>query len=285
MLRPPPHLALFSLVPFEGNERAKLAIAHPSNARYLSTLPDGKEGLDVGFHFRSKSCTTLATLGRGVEADIYVEGSNIAKLQCSFELDLGTGVVMFYDRSHGCTTQVFGKNAMPFEYQRTRKVLVQKGLNNIIGMGGERCNLYQFELKWHHDPIERGNAIENYDAQQPSWGQEENTRLAQTMGEAPTDLPSRRNTRPHTPGSTLRMRYLKVGNKLGSGQFGSVYKAIDVDSGRLMAIKILEQPVRASQQKDWKISLLYAMKREVEILSNISHVSNNRTISMILTCI
>jgi hypothetical protein len=107
-----------------------------------STLSDGVEALDVGFHIRGKSSTTLATLGRGIEADIYVEGSSIAKVQCSFEIDLYTGVVMFFDRSHGCTTQVSGENATPFEHERIRKVLVQKDLNTIIGMGGEGRNLF-----------------------------------------------------------------------------------------------------------------------------------------------
>jgi serine/threonine protein kinase len=95
------------------------------------------------------------------------------------------------------------------------------------------------------------------------------------MDEAPTDLPSRRETRPHTPGQRqLKMRYvLAVGGKLGSGQFGTVYKAIDVDLGKFMAVKILEQPLRKSKQENWRIVLYYALKREVETLSDISHVS------------
>jgi serine/threonine protein kinase len=67
------------------------------------------------------------------------------------------------------------------------------------------------------------------------------------------------------------MRYMKVGGKLGSGQFGTVHKAIDVDSGKFMAVKILERPIRASKQEDWREeSLYYALKREVETLSEIS---------------
>jgi hypothetical protein len=147
MPRPPHPLALFSLVPVKGNERAKRAVAHPDNIRHVSTFSNGREALDVGFHIRGRSSTTLATLGRGTEADIYLEGSSIAKVQCSFEIDLDTGVVMLYDRSHGCTTQVSGENAMPFERERVQKVLVQKGLNTIIGMGGERRDL--FNSSWN----------------------------------------------------------------------------------------------------------------------------------------
>jgi serine/threonine protein kinase len=48
----------------------------------------------------------------------------------------------------------------------------------------------------------------------------------------------------------LKMRYVKVLPKLGSGQFREVYKAIDVNSGKFIAIKILEQLTRASKQED-----------------------------------
>jgi hypothetical protein len=185
---------------------------------------------------------------------------------------------MFFDRSHGCSTQVSGENATPFEYERVRKVLVQKDLNTIIGMGGEGRNLVQFELEWHQDPTQTAEAIKNYDAL--PCGRVENPRLARTVDEAPTDLPSRRETRPHTPGPRqLRMRYVTVGPKLGSGQFGEVYKAIDVDSGKFMAVKILERPSRASKQEYWRQSLYYALKREVETLSEISHVSKSSSTS------
>jgi hypothetical protein len=279
MPRPPHHLALFSLVADPENERAERVISHPDNIRHVSTLSDGVEALDVGFHIRGKSSTTLATLGRGVEADIYVEGSSIAKIQCSFEIDLDTGVVMLYDRSFAQSTQVFGENATPFEHGRVRKVLVQKGHNIIIGIGGERRDLVQFKLRWHQDPTKTAETIKNYET--VACGRMENPRLSRTVDEAPTDLPSRRETRPHTPGQRqLKMRYVKVvGGKLGSGQFGTVHKAIDVDSGKFMAVKILERPTRASKQEEWKQSLYYALKREVETLSEISHVSKSSSTS------
>jgi len=120
MPRVHPHpLALFSLAPI--NERAEAVVAHTENSSFVSTLDDGTLALDIG-HIRSKSCnTTLATLGRG-DADIFVGGSSIAKIQCSFEI-LDTNVVMFYDRSHGQTTQVFGEHATPFEWAAKDKTL------------------------------------------------------------------------------------------------------------------------------------------------------------------
>jgi hypothetical protein len=180
---------------------------------------------------------------------------------------------MLYDRSNGQTTQVSGEIATPFERGRPRRVIVQKKLNTIIGMGGAGCDLVQFKLEWHQDPTQVVKKIKNGEVL--PYGREENPRLARIVNEAPTELPSPRNTRPHTRGQRqLKMRYVKV-HQLGSGQFGNVHKAIDVDSGKFMAVKIIERPVNASEKEheEWRTSLYYALIREVETLSKISHVS------------
>jgi serine/threonine protein kinase len=151
---------------------------------------------------------------------------------------------------------------------------VQEELNTIIGMGGEGRNLIQFKLIWHPHPAQTIEKLKNREGIPRSY--EENPRLARTVDDAETVLPSRRETRTHTPGHLqLKMRYMRVGGALGSGTYGTVYKAIDVDSGKFMAVKILERPAKASKQEDWRISLYYALKREVETLSEISHVSKS----------
>lgn len=266
-----PHpLALFSLGPVEKCERAKHAIAHPDNAHLVSRGSKGTPVLDVGFHIRGKSSTTLATLGRGVEADIYLEGPSIAKVQCSFEIDLDTGVVMFFDRSHGCTSQVSGENAAPFEQGRVRKVLVQANVNTVIGMGGERRDLFQFELEWHQTQSQAVNVIKQHNIL--PWGRLANPRAARTIDVAPTDLVTQRQTRIHTSGQQQpKIRYALLEPELGSGQFGTVYKAVDVDSGKLMAVKILKQPMGAYNQEEWRKSY----KREVKNLSQSQHVRKN----------
>jgi serine/threonine protein kinase len=45
------------------------------------------------------------------------------------------------------------------------------------------------------------------------------------------------------------MRYVEVGDPLGSGQFGTVHKAIDVDSGKFMAVKKIERPVNPPKKE------------------------------------
>ncbi|KAG9238481.1 hypothetical protein BJ875DRAFT_511689 [Amylocarpus encephaloides] len=66
------------------------------------------------------------------------------------------------------------------------------------------------------------------------------------------------------------MRYGTVGGQLGSGEFGTVHKAIDVDRGKFVAVKILKRPTRASKQEGWLQSLYYALKR-AETRSGINH--------------
>jgi hypothetical protein len=151
------------------------------------------------------------------------------------------------------------------------------GLNTILGMGGVGCDLVQFELIWHQTPVDTVQKVKNQDCM-PCGA--ENQRLARTIDDAPTGLPSQRATRIHKPGERkLRVRYEKVGSPLGSGQFGIVHKCIDADLGKFMAVKILTQPSRKSWE-DWREELHDTRKREVETLSDISHVS--KTFSTLL---
>ncbi|KAK4204866.1 kinase-like protein [Triangularia verruculosa] len=248
-------LALFSLKPC--CSRAEGVVAHPSNRHLVSELNDGTLAIDIGFNIRSRSCGTLATLGRG-DTDIFVEGSSISKVQCSFEIDPETNVIMLYDRSHSQTTQVFGENAIPFQHGRLRKIVVQEGLNGIVGMGGVGQNLVMFALQWHQGPSQTMERVRS----RPKQGYAEDPRLARTVDLSETAPLSRIGTRTHTPGPRkLVVRYKKM-MELGAGSFGTVHKAIDVDTGKFMAVKVLRE-----ENRDRRSTL----KREVEILSTLGH--------------
>jgi len=273
--------ALFTLVPYGDDnqrQRARDVIAHPYNSRFLSTLDNGERGLDIGFHIPSHFPSTLATLGRS-GADVHIEYSSIAKLQCSFEIHSDTNVVMLYDKSHLETTQVFGENATPFETGRIRQVLVQPGLNVIIGMGGAKRNFVLFELIWLQDPIRTMERVKNREDEIRSSYQVHPLIARTTLDDTETVMHSERETRLHTPGpQQLKIRYLRIGTPLGSGQFGTVHKAINVDSGKLLAVKIIQRPSGVLKLEEWKRSVLFPLKREVEILSRLSHVSRTSLI-------
>ena len=137
-------------------------------------------------------------------------------------------------------------------------------------MGGVGRDLYQFELVWHHNPPQAMEMIKN--RRSTTLGYEENPRLLQTVDKTDIALPSRRQTRLHTGGfHHSRLRYEDI-IKLGSRQFGDVFRAVDVDSGKLLAVKRLIPPPGASEQ-EWRPQLHDMLKREVDILSRISHVS------------
>lgn len=266
-------LALFYLVAYDNNQNAKDALAHSDNRHHVWMREDGTLALDIGFNIRSRSSAILATIGRN-DTDIRLHRPSISKLHCSFEIDLHTNVVMLHDRSFHGTTQVYGENATPFEHQRQRQVVVQEDLNTVIGMGGARRNLYQFELIWYRKPAESMEMVKN--RQEISRGYEDPPSLIRTVfDEGDTEPPSRRETRPHTAGPRQKMRYATIGPPLGSGQFGTVHKAVDADTGKLMAVKILRRPVAASGQDNWTPSQYHALKREVEHLSELDHVSQS----------
>lgn len=269
MPRTEPHpLALFSLLPL--NNQASEVLKLPANQHLLSSL-GGNYVLDIG-HVRLKSPdqTTLATIGR--DGDIVVGARRISRIQCSFEIDPISNVVMFHDKSHSQTSQVFCENGYHFEHGRARKIVVLPEFETVIGMGGVGRDLFQFQLRWHSD---NPTDIIQQAKDRVTTALEVNPQFALTMnGDSPTDtqLPTRWGTRVHTAGPRQpTMRALDRG-LLGSGAFADVHKALDVDSGQFMAVKLLKPPNQASNEHDWAV-IYDGVKREVENLSRINHVS------------
>ena len=244
----------FSLVPL--NDRAKAATAHPNNAYIARKSDDGKIVLDIWRVLSTSGDTTLATLGR--TGDVFVEGSNISRIQCSFEVHPDTGLVMFQDRSRSHTTQVFGENVIQFAHGRPRKVVLFNDTQTIIGFGGEHQDLVQFEVKWPHEAPQREMALAEE--------REENPRQAQTIDQDNTALPSQRQTRIHASQlSEPKLRWRPAGEELGRGRSSVVFKAVNCDTGHFFAVKEFNH-VASAEQRD-------RLKREVEILSSMSHVS------------
>ena len=251
----PPHSStLFLLMP--KNPRAEDVLNHPENSHLVAWDPDEQKwGISVGAHIGSSSRYTLATLGR-TGADIVVEGAIISRIQCSFEYHPESGQVMLYDHSNAQTTQLLGHDAFPFETGRIRRVVVARKINGLFGMGGLGCDHVQFRLLWQPGFLQVSEDYFNHRVDPP--------RLARTIDEAPTVLPSGRTTRIHIPGDARLKLRVNPGEKLGTGQFGSVRKALDVDSGKMLAVKSIK---RSAGGMDWLL-----LKREVKTLARISHV-------------
>ncbi|TAQ83183.1 hypothetical protein B7494_g8493 [Chlorociboria aeruginascens] len=82
------------------------------------------------------------------------------------------------------------------------------------------------------------------------------------MDDAQAELISR-DTRSHTP----RIDYEQESAEFGAGNSGAVFRARNIGSREIMAVKIMRRPNEESHRERWKKCL----KREVENLSSASH--------------
>ncbi|MCJ1431849.1 hypothetical protein MMC27_001204 [Xylographa pallens] len=213
-------------------------------------LPALAVGLGVG---GSSSQQCLATIGRG-HADITINMPYISRTQCSFEVDRHTGNVMLWDRSSGHNTHILpahpGQEWFPFEPGRPRKVHVSDRVNTRIGFGDPRCKIVQFQLFWNKDRLRLPAELFTTSLAAQGWGLN------------PCDERTFENTMIHTPDTSRAPRYLLT-TRIGRGAYGEVYKATDIDSFRLLAVKIQRRPKTEAS--------IIRLKREIEAMSIISH--------------
>ncbi|KAL1873034.1 hypothetical protein Daus18300_004175 [Diaporthe australafricana] len=242
-------------------DAAKAVLKDPENAYLLDRAsPDPRFAIG---HFQSKSGsrTTLVTIGRN--GDIVLRGNSYSREQCSFGVDPNTHVIMFYDDSSAGTSSVLGPDSMAIRPQQPRKVVVQPDLNTMIGMGGVNRDLITFQLDWPFKSPATMKRIEQRDVKSLA----QNPKFARTNSDnAVTAAPTMPQTRIHTSLPNRPMiRWAKI-DGIGAGAFGEVNRAVDVDSGRLIAVKIIK--IRRNQNQEAFFRLL---KREVEAIGRIEH--------------
>lgn len=89
----------------------------------------------------------------------------------------------------------------------------------------------------------------------------------------PTAYEARTTNTPVVPedfdGKPLRQTH--VYSKLGEGGFGTVFKAVDLSTGSVWAVKECRKPRQDVAGEDWKLDF----KREVEKLASLRHVSSS----------
>ncbi|OJD15570.1 STE protein kinase [Emergomyces pasteurianus Ep9510] len=256
--RPVPHpRALFSLLPM--GENAQAVLNHPSNRHLLSKFLEHDQefvGIEIGFHIGSAAQYTLATLGRS-GADITVDGPSISRIQCSFEVLPEINTVMLYDRSNSQTTEVCGPGAISFEPGRLRRIVVRHDINNMFRIRSSESDLIQFRLVWHRPDFNSTYEVKN---------RVEIPEKARTVDFVQTTAPSGPFTTIQSPtGQAPRIRYASL-LELGRGTFGEVSKVIDVDSGRIMAVKSIQASLGGFNPAEME-----RMRREIHALDHCSH--------------
>ena len=262
---------IFHLVPDEESVKACEILHHPDNKPFVSRCK-GRSinsleidyGLEIGYHVPKRTLPQVITeVGR--DADLILSGATISKIHFSFEIHPESRQIMFCDRSRLRNIRI-----EPFGFRKDgdfRQVVLQPGVEYRISFGGEQLSQYVFNLVWSRQSAdvldEARKGYENADARA------QNPRWARTVEEGPTELPSWYNTRLHTPSAGAVLRTTVAGD-LGEGSFGVVKKAVDLDSGCLIAAKIitLSNKLNSSELSEEE-SLL---RREVKTLSSISHV-------------
>ncbi|KEY72207.1 hypothetical protein S7711_00208 [Stachybotrys chartarum IBT 7711] len=249
--------ALFSLEPIGASSMQ--AVVHQGNEHLISYLRDGSPIINVG-HVRSASDVdlgdTLATLGR--DGDVVVQGDAIASVQCAFAIDPETHLVMFHDRSHNMSSRVLGIKAVPFEANRPRKAVVRQGCNELISMGGEGGEILLFRLTWFLTPEESRQMTAN----RPWTVLQLHPLLAKTMKESARIFPPR--TIAARASKPPLMTY-HIEREIGFGRFSTVYRALDLDTWKPVAVKILTRP-DSGLLLDW-----HRLKRDVESLCRNYH--------------
>lgn len=256
----PPHpFALFTLIPLNDTARAISKDANNSHLTrhvYRDDSNTTETGLQVGFHINSGSKSILATLGRD-NADIVTAGPHFSRIQCSFEVNETTNVIMLRDRSSAGTTRFHGPSALPFmPGQGQRRIIVDPDTNLHLGFGGSRADMAQFRLSWHMPATPISNCLQFRTS---------NPRKDPTIDCLETIPATQRVTRFQTPHDQARIRYIDKGI-IGRGTFGTVYQTVDVDTGMVMAMK--EIKIDESRSRD---TLL--LKREVALHRRLCHVS------------
>ncbi|KAL1961432.1 hypothetical protein VTO42DRAFT_160 [Malbranchea cinnamomea] len=264
----PHHLALFSLVAI--NERAREVLADPKNRDLVSYIPgfvdeddpcQTLQGINVGLHINTRSEHILARVGRS-GTDIVIEGADIANLQCEFQIDPDSQVCLICDVSEDQTMEVYrpGSSLMSgWESIRPNRVaLIARGFQTVIAFGS-RSNPAYFRIHWH--PV-RFNLTEKLLLRRPRSG-----RRKATLDSHIQSIADPRTLDLFNYGEGRALRYVQ-GPLSGKGAFGSVYAAVNEDTGQLMAVKEVKL---TGTNNATRITEFIQVKREIQALADLSH--------------
>ncbi|KAG5977504.1 hypothetical protein E4U55_006747 [Claviceps digitariae] len=119
-------------------------IRRPKNTHLLFQLRDGRLALRINFGTLHYTGISVATMGRSKDATVYVGRAGTSKIQCCFELDHETNMIMFYDRSSTETTTISG------EYEVWHSAFMRPPFNYLISMG-RRGDEAIFQVLWPWD--------------------------------------------------------------------------------------------------------------------------------------
>jgi len=234
-------------------------------------LDEGCYALAIGMHLWNSKKKTLASIGRE-DCDITVSGwrHNISRVHCTFHIHPESGAILFQDRSVAKSTLVSHLNTKEYGFEtkrETRQVMVHPEFNDFISFGGVNKDLYRFRLVWKSNIDSTVHAVRDYIPRPLDFARpwcDRTTVVGSKEREAHRyHLRVQQNLLKHP------MRFFQKGEKaLGSGGFGSVFPAFDVDSGRCLAVK----KIRYKEDEDL-VRAKGNVEAEAHVAALLNHVS------------
>lgn len=247
---------LFHLEPIGAD--AISAALHHENAAFISMSSDGAPALEIGYHVssRPRGGRVIATLGR--EADLVLLGANIARVHFSFEVHPVSHAILF--RLHAEKLQSVRVEPRGLRTDGDiRQLVVVPGAECRIFVGNSTRRML-FKVRWRSHGNSISSAVVN--GFQAAQSRAANPRWLRTRDTDDDDVQTWYNTRLQSRRNGY-VRDALLRRKLGAGAFGSVHESIDLDSGHLIAVKLVKPEGDRAEAN---------LHREIKTLQTLSHV-------------
>jgi hypothetical protein len=249
----------FYLLPI--NEEAIQVASNPLNEPFKVLTAEGELGLQIGDCHEPKNPRNLITFGKDLNTcDVCLgKSKHIFKTHCYIYVHPLSGEFILQDISGSKSTilEVIGEEEKYKLQGDPRRRVLPKGKASVIAF----LNAI-FEIKWRSFELYPGKRFLS----------PESSFIRSTVERISLPPPSY-NTRVQRPKTRLGVQILKridhdPRRSLGEGGFGAVKLTVDLDSGRLLAVKQLKvDPKREKEEKE-------KAKSEVQIISTLEHVSS-----------
>ncbi|KAI0147776.1 kinase-like domain-containing protein [Xylariaceae sp. FL1272] len=260
-----PLTPLFYLYP--GNSYADDIVSHRKNRHLWERTSRGPGKLKIGTTASTSDTknpiNTIITLGK--DADIIVDGDGISKVHCAFVLDPDTGIILLHDRSKRRRTGVADSEESVNKQINSNisdMVVVMDGLNHKFWFeGSDTRRRYRWEIVWNGD-------------------RHESRERAQELGRAKVKKYARRgrDDADRSLHSFLRPKEFwpeKISHfplkKLGSGAFGKVSETVNVHTGGIMAVKLIQRPHDHRGARQFERIRAMAIEREIHYFKRIKY--------------
>ena len=276
---------LFHLVPT--NQVARDALLHPDNKRNVSQSSgdDGGDGLEIGYHVPSLPQGHVITrLGRNT--DLILRGSTprhpISAVHVAFEINPATHLVVLSVRSKRVSSvsfEVVNDQNKEDEHDEVMEARREPITGDGVLLYGQtyiiRIGTYAFRLVWRVISGRDPNP-ENVKSLKALAIQSFQTSLQQLRDVRSRDRPTEYDNSEHLSWHVTRLNTAKrslfedheeLREKIGSGAFGNVFKAIDKISGHNFAIKVVR--LDAYDNLDTARALIH---KEIKVMEKLRHV-------------